>query len=426
MRKWGFFFLITAVSLVRATTLNEFPALAMNGGGNAVALWQGYDTIEHSTVIRTASLPFGESWSSPETLSPGGKTAMYPKVAIDLMGQMIGVWEAAIGTTFSIQAAIGQFDGSWGPALTLSENAYDNTCPDIDIDASGNGLLLWQMRFNGAFVIETSDYTSGSDTWSSPAMLTVSSRTLLFPKAVVNATGKSFAFWQQLSSLANVIQASTSNLGMEWSAPVTLSNPSYNSTSVQGAINDSGLAIALWQQGTETGITIGAAICSPEGVWGEAATLSTDGTFSTNPIVAMNASDKIVVIWQNSSLTDTTVQTIQTVTYSDGAWSAPITLSNPSLRGTNPFLAINSAGQAIAVWAGNGVIQAATLSSGNVWSSVSQLSDPAYNSSHPQCGIDASGNGVAVWQTTVGSDKEIQASVYTSGGPWAAKTVISD
>ncbi len=191
-------------------------------------------------------------------------------------------------------------------------------------------------------------------------------------------------------------------------------------------INDPGQVVALWQKGGETAIWIEAAIASPEGIWGEATSLSLPNEISVNPMAVMNASGKIVAVWQSAYPEDVTLQVVQSAIYSDGVWSAPVSLSDPSLKAASPSIAINSAGKAVLAWTANGVVQSALLSSENMWSTVAELSDPSSVSFYPQAGIDAAGNGVVVWQSNDGTDTQIQSSVYTAGGSWSAATTISN
>lgn len=426
MKKLTISSLLLAASLLQGTILNEFPSLSMNSDGEVVAFWQGYDNTYNVSVARSATLPFGGSWSSPVDVSPAGKLAMYPKVAINPSGQMIGVWEVVLGNSFSIQAVAGAFGSGWGGVELISESTSEDTFPEIDIDGSGNGVLLWQKKVGGAYEVRTASYNSTTHSWGSPVTLSAPSRTMPFPEAVVNSSGKAFAFWQQFVEPANQIQVSSFSSEEGWSTPTVLSDPTYNSTNVQAVINDPGQVVALWQKGGETAIWIEAAIASPEGIWGEATSLSLPNEISVNPMAVMNASGKIVAVWQSAYPEDVTLQVVQSAIYSDGVWSAPVSLSDPSLKAASPSIAINSAGKAVLAWTANGVVQSALLSSENMWSTVAELSDPASVSFYPQAGIDAAGNGVVVWQINDGTDTQIQSSVYTAGGSWSSATTISN
>ncbi len=82
------------------------------------------------------------------TLSDPGQGASGPIISSDTAGNALAVWTRSDGTNLRIQSAFKPAGGSFAPEVTVSASGGDASAPDVSMDATGKGLVVWQ-RFDG-------------------------------------------------------------------------------------------------------------------------------------------------------------------------------------------------------------------------------------------------------------------------------------
>jgi len=100
-------------------------------------------------------------------------------------------------------------------------------------------------------------------------------------------------------------------------------------------------------------------------------------------------------------------------------WSSPpTTLSGIGVNASNPQVAINSSGVAVAVWIENNLIRS-SFKNGSSWGVATTIS--SINASSPGVVIDSSGNATAIWVES----GVVKSASKTLFGSWGASTVLS-
>ena len=168
-----------------------------------------------------------------------------------------------------------------------------------------------------------------------------------------------------------------------------------------------------------------AATKPPGGAWGAPQTIS--GAYGFNPVVAVDAAGNAVAAWFHF---DGATNVAQAVTRpAGGTWSAPQTLSVAGEPATIPEVAIDPAGNALAVWqrsdGSNYIIQAATKPAVGAWSTGQDLSAPGQDAFGPHVAVDAAGNAVAIWYRSNGTINVTQAATKPVGGAWSPAQDVS-
>jgi hypothetical protein len=111
-------------------------------------------------------------------------------------------------------------------------------------------------------------------------------------------------------------------------------------------------------------------------------------------------------------------------------WLAPANLSAPGHDASEPQVAIDGSGGAVAVWArsdgSHEVIQASARPAGASWGPAVDLSESGRDSKAPQVAVDPAGDVVAVWARFNGSHWVIQGASRPAGGGWTPSTDISN
>jgi hypothetical protein len=126
------------------------PALALDGSGNAVAVWTTNVDVE-------ASSRFGSgAWARPVALSPPlflGDARI--SVSTNASGEALTAWRG-LSPDFAhslVQAAVYRPEGGWQPTTTLDTSAWGRA-PTLStsLDAAGDGMVVWDR-----YESETSD-----------------------------------------------------------------------------------------------------------------------------------------------------------------------------------------------------------------------------------------------------------------------------
>jgi len=281
------------------------------------------------------------AWTSPpDTLSSAGVDASDPQIAIDIGGNAVALW---VEEGF-IKAGNKPLEDSWSAAATLS-NAGSSS-PRLGVDANGTATAIW---LDGSTVMAATKTLEGS--WSEPSALSSSGASE--PHLFVDASGNAVAVWTRDSH----IESATKPDGGSWSAaPETLSSLAIPSDSPHVAIGGDGTTIAVWH-GTVASIdTIYAASKTILGTWGLSQAISTSGVNSVKPYVAVDSSGDAIAVWFRYGFSGGFVAHVAAQAASkpaDNGWEAPVDLSAEGVRDPADLqirVAFDNSGNAMAAW----------------------------------------------------------------------------
>jgi hypothetical protein len=129
------------------------PALAVDASGRAVLTFLR-DNGGHEVVQASTRPAPGAAWSTPASLSRPDKQSDAPAVAVDGAGNALVVWDqkAVVGNLAygsSLRAG-----GSWSSPHALGGPASGPTSPQVAFDGAGDAVAA----FTNGFPIETADY----------------------------------------------------------------------------------------------------------------------------------------------------------------------------------------------------------------------------------------------------------------------------
>ena len=214
-----------------------------------------------------------------------------------------------------------------------------------------------------------------------------------------------------------------------WELPATdLSDNNLISAFPQVGIDSAGNAIAIWQKwvGESTYAVQSRTYDSSADLWLTTTQLTPPATNQLKPQIAMNPAGNAIAVWERKD--DVTGKdTIQAARYTATSGWLPTTidLSDNTQDASDPQIAIDEAGNAIAVWDRNSVIQARRYDvNTDSWSATTNLSTVLANVA--QIAMDPSGNGIAVWIGLVGINNIIQTKRYGFfSDSWSAATNLS-
>lgn len=132
---------------------------------------------------------------------------------------------------------------------------------------------------------------------------------------------------------------------------------------------------------------------------------------SSDPQVAIDAHGDAVAVWIENNLVKSSTKTV------NGNWTPELVIS--ASGASSPRLVSDSNGNAIAVWVENGVIKGATKPFNGNWSTPTSLSGTGASS--PTIGIDTAGNVIAAWVR----GNNIETSTKLFGMNWQTRVTIT-
>jgi hypothetical protein len=231
------------------TGIAESPQIAIDGNGNAIAVWrQITNTVDSIFANRYIS---GTGWGNAELLETDDTYAVYdPQIGVGADGNAIAVWYQNDGIGTSIWANRYVSSTGWaGPELLETDDTDAAEYPQIAIGADGNAIAIWRQITNTQYSIFVNHYISSTG-WAGPELLeTDDTGAAEYPQLTIGADGNAIAVWAQITSTAYSIFASRYVSGTGWSQPQALETDDTNAAyDAQIAIDKNGNAIAIWQQ----------------------------------------------------------------------------------------------------------------------------------------------------------------------------------
>jgi hypothetical protein len=158
--------------------------------------------------------------------------------------------------------------------------------------------------------------------------------------------------------------------------------------------------------------------------WLAPTTLSPEDPGTERPMVAVDAAGDAVAVWTQLSRVEVAERP------AGGSWSSPMPLSSPSGFGGGAEVASDPKGDVVAIWGedegGEIVLQAASRPAGGSWSGATTVSDPPEHAERPSLALDPAGEAVVTWASWNGSRWLFQAATKPPEGIWQEPTSLTD
>ena len=234
------------------------PKVVMDGNGNSIIVWEQQDGINFQ--IFKSEYRNG-SWIHPaqltDNISLNGQTANSPQVAMDNYGNAIIVWYQNDGANYQIFKSEYRNSG-WIHPANLSDNispdgkfAYN---PQVAMDDNDNAIIVWMQESGTGDHIFKSEYRNGA--WIHPVGLSdnisLDGQTAYFPVQIsMDNAGNAIIVWNQSDGIHKQIFKSEYRSG-SWTHPAHLSDnispDDQDALEQQVAMDDNGNAIIVWRQ----------------------------------------------------------------------------------------------------------------------------------------------------------------------------------
>jgi len=396
-------------------------AAAYNAIGAALPAAAAQLQNDLGPLLAQFSIPDFDLLSGTFTADHTGMDALLDSITVTISSGESVVANASSGATILDAPSADLALALTMPAWTAQDAAIAND-PDVAVDTSGNGLVVWANSVLGNNAIQAWFITQPG---SSVVTVNTTAAICINPRVAFDASGNAIVVWGQANaSNGNDIWARRYVAASQtWSMPVQLSAAT---TAQTGAGN----AVVVWAQfngvnsddSDEWYVAYGAG----SGTWSAPALVSDGVNASYGGHVAVNAAGHGIVVWQqeqgNGSVSNAPTDVWARRFTIGGAWGVAgsinaIPATTASVYG-QIAVAMDSAGNGAALWV-QGTIQAAMLSAANGWQASSSImsvgSDSAYG---PRVAFDGGGNALAVWQEQNGVSAFGGTNRYVAGTGW--------
>lgn len=241
------------------------PDVAMNARGDAAIAWTAR-LRGRPTVVATVRAA-GGAWERPRRVSPLGRAAIDPAVAVTGSGRVVLAWRQAVRTrkvrsgrrlrTQAVYVArVRERElepRAWGPIVTLSSSVQKVGPPRIAVDDAGAAVAAWHWGTgtrpgSPGFVgqVQAAERPAGG-AWSGPRRMSRSSwcREVRRPRVAMSGDGYSIAWWQcDVRGGSTTMAVARDRAPAAWSAETELRFRTDGDQAVDVGLGDDGLAVA--------------------------------------------------------------------------------------------------------------------------------------------------------------------------------------
>ena len=249
--------------------------------------------------------------------------------------------------------------GTGVPPQNISNAPASNA--EIATDAAGNAIAVWQQHDGTRNNIYYSRFSGGA--WSAPALLESLDPDATQPDVAMNSAGDALAVWTQpnpahSNPYGNFTWARMFSPRTGWGEPVAVSNATYNyndgpfSDNALAAIDDSGIAIALWESESiaAMGRGLAANIHRPGSGWSTEAFVHR-GAWNDQANIAMDGHGNAVVGYMHDGGGGYGADPYVRYFSAANGWGTPHQFSAPGAGPDTPVaVGIDPTGVATAVW----------------------------------------------------------------------------
>ncbi len=379
------------------------PQIAIDSAGNAMAVWAQGGLFINDNIWANRYVA-GTGWGTAQLIETNDLTAFSPQIAIDSAGNAIAVWVQGGVRNQSIWANRYVAGTGWGTAELIETNDLTAGSPQIAIDSAGNAIAVWPQGGD----IWANRYVAGTG-WGTAELIETNDLNAGSPQIAIDSAGNAFTVWQQ-GSFGNDIWANRYVVGAGWGKAALIETNLADAWSPQIAIDSAGNAIAVWQRGV-FGLDIWANRYVVGTGWGTAELIETTDLAAGSPQIAIDSAGNAIAVWAQGGLGNQSIWANRNV--AGKGWGAAELIETNDLRAGSPQIAIDSAGNAIAVWQQVSDIWANRYVVGAGWGKAALIeTDGLGNAQSAQISIDNAGNAIVVWGQSDGTRSDVWANRF--------------
>jgi hypothetical protein len=330
--------------------------VAMDSAGNAIAVWQQSDGTRNN--IWSNRYVVGTGWGTATLIESGPGDAGNPQVAMDGSGNAIAVWWQHVGGQMDVMANRFVVGTGWGTEVAIEADASDVGVPGIAVDAAGNAMVVWPSAvatggFSFEYKVWANRFAVGTG-WGTATSIDIANINSANPEpqVAIDGSGNAIAVWHRPSGSFDSIYSNRFTVAGGWGTAALIETDDTNSARhARVAFDAAGNAVAVWIQndGLRDNVLANRYVAGTG--WGTPVLIETNnagGAFEVR--LAVEASGDAVAVWyqrDNGAFTDN----VWTNRYTSGAsWGTAVIIDNSTSPARIPQLGIDASGNVTVVW----------------------------------------------------------------------------
>ena len=393
-------------ALLGAARTGGNPQIACDNAGNAFAVWQAFNGS--ITQIWATQYSKEKIWTTPNVISINSGSAGFPQIAVDGIGNAVAVWQQHDGAKNRIWANYYSVGANWGTAQPIDLNIEDARDPQVIINSLGNVIAVWNQHNGTRIRIWANHFTFGS-IWGTAQPIDLDSGSTSSAKLAVDVSDNFYVVWKQPSGVNNEIWVSQFTAG-NWSISQLFNYIDGSASTPQITFDSIGNAVALWQQYDGTKMRIWANYFLLSTGWSVAQPISIDYGFAQAPRLSSSTSGNFIAVWMqdDGDYSDCGIWVNFLTPGKD--WGLAQRIDSSIVNARDPRIAVNKYGYSMVIWSeNNGSISRIGTNyflPGIGWDSTRYIDTGSWGTMrYPQICIDCAGNGMAIWQQELGSSQ---------------------
>jgi len=236
-KAWG------TAELIEADTGNaEYPQIAFDPDGNAIAVWEQRDN-NGIMCIYSNRYDSTTGWGTAEDIDMTNFHAFEPQIGIDSYGNALVVWRQ--GTNNDIYSNRYDSTTGWGTPMRIESVNNPGNEPQIAINSDGNAIAIWTQDNQYVY---SNRYDSGTGLWDTEVLIETDAGNADSPQVAIDPDGNAIVVWRQDDGTSYSIYSRRYTSGTGWGTAELIENNDGNAYEPQVAIDPDGNAIAVWQQ----------------------------------------------------------------------------------------------------------------------------------------------------------------------------------
>lgn len=355
--------------------------------------------------------------------------AYAPRVAANAAGHVAAAWVQSDGTNYLMTVNRYVPGAGWQGAETVQTDLTRNSDKArVVIDADGNITAVWIQENAGRYSLWSRRYETGSGWGSAELLETDDTGDANEPEIAIDGNGNVIAVWHQYDNVRFNVWTNRFESGT-WGVAALLESDNNDAVYPHLAMTAGGNAMAIWVQsdGARSNAA-GRYYDAGTGTWQAAASLENGSGDVMSPRVAIDTDGNALAVWYQS---DGSVLDVMSNQYVPGSgWGTAAAISTLNQNGYYPQIAMTPDGDALAVWFQyDGTrynVWANRYINGTGWGSAELLeTEETVSSDTASVVVDGNGNGVAVWVENDGSGTlNLMANRYVAGTGWSPAEAI--
>jgi hypothetical protein len=288
------------------------PQIAMNANGEAIAVWRTLgegEGVNASYNLWANLYTFDKGWGVARLIELNSISSVWgacsPKVAMDAGGNALVVWQqfdSKRNTMLAKRYVVGQ---GWATAEVIDSNTAGHAdLLQIATDAKGNAMVVWQRFDDMRSNIWVNRYVLGAGWGQSNLVETENNGGSFNPQIAMDVHGKALVVWEQYKGSRWGVWANryVPDIGWGTARPIEVDRIG-QAGSPQVAMDSNGDAIAVWVQRDGVHYSIWTNRCVVGTGWGAAKLLEMQYAGSVSePQVTIDADGNAMVTWWQSGV----------------------------------------------------------------------------------------------------------------------------